>query len=231
MSYSYEYPRPALTVDCVVFGLDVNSRDLRVLLIKRGENPFKDAWALPGGFISENEDSEVAARRELEEETGVKDIFIEQLYTFATPHRDPRGWVVSIAYFALINLQEHNIVAASDASEAEWFSAFELPENLAFDHAQILEMAIQRLQNKVRWQPIGFELLPKSFTLSQLQDMYEKILNRKLNKRNFRAKILKMGVLELVERQKEVAHRPAYLYQFNPEKYETLSKMGFMFEI
>jgi 8-oxo-dGTP diphosphatase len=231
MAYTYEYPRPALTVDCVIFGLDADGRDLRVLLIERDGEPFAGHWALPGGFVDMGEDTETAARRELEEETGVKDVFVEQLYTFSAPNRDPRGRVISVAYFALVNLKNHHAVAASDARRAEWHKAFDLPHDLAFDHAEILKMAVQRLQSKVRWQPIGFELLPKHFSLSQLQDMYEKILNRPLNKRNFRSKILKMGVLELVERQKDVAHRPAYLYQFNQEKYEILSKMGFMFEI
>jgi 8-oxo-dGTP diphosphatase len=231
MSYTYTYERPALTVDCVVFGLDADSRELQVLLIQRGEPPFENMWALPGGFIKINEEGEAAARRELEEETGLKDVFMEQLYTFSQPNRDPRGWVISIAYFALVNLRQHTVAAASDARHAQWHKAFELPKELAFDHANILALAIERLQTKVRWQPIGFELLPEAFSLSQLQEMYEKILNRKLNKRNFRAKILKMNILELVERQKDVAHRPAFLYKFDIEKYKDLSKKGIMFEI
>ena len=231
MSYTYTYPRPALTVDCVIFGLDAHSRDLRVLLIQRRDAPFQGHWALPGGFVNMDEDTETAARRELWEETGVRDVFIEQLYTFSAPNRDPRGRVVSVAYLALVNTEAHTVQAGDDARAAEWHKAFALPENLAFDHAEILKMAIQRLQNKVRWQPLGFELLPPQFSLSQLQDMYEKILNRPLNKRNFRSKMLKMGILEPVERQRDVAHRPAFLYQFNQEKYEALTRMGFMFEI
>jgi 8-oxo-dGTP diphosphatase len=231
MAYTYTHERPSLTVDCVVFGLDTDSRELQVLLIQRGEPPFENGWALPGGFIKMAEDAETAARRELEEETGLKDVFVEQLYTFSSPNRDPRGRVISIAYFALVNLRQHKVVAASDARHAQWHKAFDLPTALAFDHAEILELAIQRLQTKVRWQPIGFELLPNFFSLSQLQEMYEKILNRPLNKRNFRAKILKMDVLKMVERQKDVAHRPALLYQFDLAKYENLTKMGIMFEI
>ena len=228
--YTYEYPRPALTVDCVIFGLD-QSHELRVLLIKRKHEPFQSHWALPGGFVEMDEDLDTAAKRELEEETGVTNVFIEQLYTFGAPQRDPRGRVVSVAYYALVNLNEHQPKGADDAEEAAWHKVFALPENLAFDHQQVLQMAIQRLQAKVRYQPIGFGLLPAQFTLSMLQKLYEIILNRPLNKRNFRTKMLKMGILEQVERQKAVAHRPAFLYKFNEEKYKHLTQIGFMFEI
>ena len=229
MSYTYEYPRPSVTVDCIIFGLD-NSQDLRVLLIQRAHDPFAGSWALPGGFVDMGENLETAARRELEEETGVKDVFIEQLFTFGEPGRDPRGRVISVAYYALVNLEEHPIQAASDATNVEWFKVNELP-NLAFDHAHVMDVAIKRLNSKVRYQPIGFELLPERFTLTQLQELYEKILGKELNKRNFRSKILKMDILEQLERQKDVPHRPAYLYRFNKEKYEQLTEEGFVFEI
>lgn len=221
--------KPSVTVDCVVFGLD-KSADVRVLLIKRAYAPFKDSWALPGGFIHENEALDDAARRELEEETGVKDVFIEQLYTFGAPDRDPRGHIISVSYFALVNLEEHPTTAATDAQDAQWFKLSELP-SLAFDHAHILDVAIKRLDAKVRYQPIGFELLPDKFTLSELQNLYETILGRSLNRRNFRSKILKMGILEQLERQKDVPHRPAFLYKFNKEKYEELAEKGFEFAI
>lgn len=221
--------QPFVTVDCVIFGLDQSS-ELRVLLIKRAYEPFKDRWAIPGGFIKKGETLEAAARRELEEETGVKDIFIEQLYTFGSLERDPRGQVISVAYFALINLEEHPTSAATDATEAQWFKLSECPD-LPFDHNRILETAIKRLDAKVRYQPIGFELLPEKFTLSELQKLYETILGRALNRRNFRSKILKMDILEQLERQKDVPHRPAFLYRFNKEKYEELSKKGFEFAI
>ncbi len=221
--------KPFVTVDCVIFGLDKSS-ELRVLLIKRAYPPFKDFWALPGGFIKENEDLDAAARRELEEETGVKNVFIEQLYTFSDPNRDPRGHIISVAYFALVNLEEHPTTAATDAQEAKWFKLSELPE-LAFDHAKIMDTAIKRLDAKVRYQPVGFELLPEKFTLSELQKLYETILGRELNRRNFRSKILKMDILEQLERQKDVPHRPAFLYQFNKEKYEELAEKGFEFAI
>ncbi|WMX12502.1 MULTISPECIES: NrtR DNA-binding winged helix domain-containing protein [unclassified Aureispira] len=229
MLYNKTNYKPSVTVDCVVFGLD-KSADVRVLLIKRAYEPFKNAWAIPGGFIKENETLDAAAQRELEEETGVRDIFIEQLYTFGSLDRDPRGHVISVAYFALINLEEHPTSAATDAQDAQWFKLSEVPE-LAFDHAQILDMAIKRLDSKVRYQPIGFELLPDKFTLSELQNLYETILGRALNRRNFRSKILKMGILEQLERQKDVPHRPAFLYKFNKEKYEELTKNGFEFAI
>lgn len=218
-----------ITVDCVVFGLDQTS-EVRVLLIRRGIEPFKNNWALPGGFVLENEDLDQAAQRELEEETGVKNIFIEQLYTFGAPNRDPRGHVVSVAYFALINLEQHPTTASTDAEEAEWFKLSELPA-LAFDHGKIIEVAIKRLDAKVRYQPIGFELLPEKFTLSELQKLYETILGQELNRRNFRSKILKMDILQQLERQTDVAHRPAFLYKFNKAKYQELTKNGFEFAI
>lgn len=224
MAYTYDHPRPALTVDCVIFGLD-ESHKLKVLLIQRGHEPFQGHWALPGGFVEMDETLEEAALRELEEETGVKDVFIEQLYTFGEPDRDPRGRVVSVGYFALVNLSEHPVQPSSDAKNVEWFELENIPD-LAFDHREILEIATTRLRAKVRYQPIGFELLPEKFTLTQLQNLYETILGVKesLNKRNFRTRILKMGVLKEVGKQEGVAHRPAKLYAFDKEKYEQLVK-------
>jgi len=221
MSYTYEYPRPALTVDCIIFGWD-GTHELKVLLIQRGKEPYKGQWAFPGGFVDMTEDLETAALRELEEETGVKDVFIEQLFTFGAPKRDPRGRVVSIAYFALVNLNEHNVAAADDANDAQWFSVKNLPE-LAFDHKQIMSVATARLRGKLRYQPLGFELLPEQFTLSELQSLYETILGvTDINKRNFRTRILKMDVLNEVGVQENVAHRPAKLYEFDKEKYDKL---------
>ena len=229
MNYTYEYPRPSLTVDCIIFGLDETGR-LKVLLIQRAKNPFKDHWALPGGFVDMDEDLEAAALRELKEETGVENIFIEQLYTFGTPGRDPRGRVVSVAYFALVNLAEHKLGADTDAQDVRWYALDELPV-LAFDHAVILETAINRLRGKVRYQPIGFELLPDSFTLTQLQTLYETILGKALNKRNFRTKILKMGILAEDKMLRGVAHRPAQMYKFDQQKYDDYLQKGFNFEI
>jgi 8-oxo-dGTP diphosphatase len=229
MSYTYEYPRPAVTVDCVVFGLD--EEDLKVLLIRRGLEPYQGRWALPGGFVKMEESLEGAARRELEEEAGVRPNVLEQLYTFGAPERDPRGRVVTVAYFALVKLMDHRVQAATDAREAAWFSVWDLPK-LAFDHGDIIAMALQRLKGKVRYQPIGFELLPPKFTLTQLQRMYEKILERELDKRNFRKKILSMELLEeLDEVEQDVSHRAARLYRFDSKKYKQLEKQGFNFEL
>ena len=229
--YTYEYPRPALTVDCVVFGLD--EEDLKVLLVRRDLPPFRDRWALPGGFVRMEESVDDAARRELREETGLTlaDLYLEQLYTFGGVGRDPRGRVVSVAYYALVNLADHRVQAATDARDAAWFSVSD-PPSLAFDHDAILEAALARLKGKVRYQPIGFELLPPKFTLSQLQRLYETVLGRTLDKRNFRKKILSMGVLvETDEVQQDVAHRAARLYRFDEDRCRRLKKKGFNFEI
>jgi 8-oxo-dGTP diphosphatase len=228
MSYTYEYPRPAVTVDCIIFGLDESSL-LKVLLIKRAHDPYASCWALPGGFVEMDEDLETAALRELEEETGVTNLFIEQLYTFGSPERDPRGRVISVAYFALVSLERHPVSANTDAQDASWFALNELPP-LAFDHAQVLAVAHNRLQAKVRYQPIGFELLPEKFTLTQLQKLYATILgmdDTQINKRNFRTRILKMGVLREEGMQEGVSHRPAKLYSFDKERYEELQRMRY----
>jgi 8-oxo-dGTP diphosphatase len=229
MGFTYEYPRPALTADCVVFGLD--NEDLKVLLIQRDLEPFAGRWALPGGFAVVGESIEEAARRELAEETGLKDIFLEQLYTFSDPNRDPREHVVTVAHYALVNLSEHSLAPSTDAREAAWFEINDIPK-LAFDHDRILKTAYERLQGKIRYQPIGFELLPQKFALRQLQQVYEKILDRRLDKRNFRKKILKMGIIEeLDEIETDVAHRAARLYRFDKANYDKMVKQGFNFEI
>src|SRR4029077_18090120 len=163
MPSTYEYPRPALTVDAVVFGLD--DEDLKVLLIRRNLAPFKDRWALPGGFVRVEESLEDAVRRELREEAGVSEVFLEQLYTFGDVERDPRERVVTVAYYALVKLSDHRIKAATDARDAAWFAVAEAT-GLAFDHQRILTTALERLKGKLRYQPIGFELLPPQFTLS-----------------------------------------------------------------
>ncbi len=229
MSYTYDYPRPAVTVNCVVFGLD--DGDLKVLLIQRQLEPFRHAWALPGGFVHLDESLDEAALRELSEETGIHRLFLEQLYTFGAPERDPRGRVITVAYYALVNLRDHEVRAATDAENVGWFQVRELP-TLAFDHAGIIDVAQERLQGKVRYAPIGFELLPRKFTLTELQRLYEVVLERELDKRNFRKKVLSMELLiETDEVQKDVAHRAARLYKFDRKKYEKLSKQGFNFAI
>jgi len=227
MSTSYEYPRAALAVDCVVFGLD--EADLKVLLIQRKLVPFQHGWALPGGFVRVDETVDAAARRELEEEAGVTEVYLEQLYTFGELDRDPRERVVSVAYFALAKLSDHRIRAATDAMGVGWFDLKDLPK-LAFDHGEIVARAHQRLRAKVRYAPVGFELLPPRFSLTQLQRLYEIILGTELDKRNFRKKILAMDVLvETDELEQGVRHRAARLYRFDRRKYDRLAKQGLAF--
>lgn len=228
MAHTYEYPRPSLTVDCAVFGFDGSG--LQILLIKRGLEPFFGTWALPGGFVQMDEDLESAARRELEEETSLRGVFLEQLFTFGAPDRDPRGRVVSVAYFALVRPDQNPATADTDASEASWFPLHSLPE-LAFDHSHILATALERLRGKIRYQPIGFELLPTRFTLTQLQSLYEAILGHEIDKRNFRKKILAFDFLIPLEAFTEGAHRPARLHRFDRRKYNAHVRRGFLFEL
>ena len=227
--HSYEYPRAALAVDCVVFGLD--ETDLKVLLIQRKLQPYQHTWALPGGFVRINETLDEAARRELEEEAGVTDVYLEQLYTFGALDRDPRERVVAVAYYALAKLSDHRIRAATDAMGVGWFGLDDLPK-LAFDHTDIVLRAHERLRGKVRYAPVGFELLPPRFSLTQLQRMYEIILGKELDKRNFRKKILAMDLLvETDEYEQGVRHRAARLYRFDRRKYDRLTKQGFEFAL
>lgn len=229
MPYAYEFPRPALAVDCVVFGLD--DENLKVLLIQRGLEPFAGRWAFPGGFVRVDETPDDAARRELHEEAGLRGAYLEQLYTFGELDRDPRERVVTVAYYALVNIRDHRVRAATDARNAAWFAVDDTP-TLAFDHGHILQVAHERLRGKVRYRPIGFELLPGKFTLSQLRRLYETILERPLDKRNFRRRVLGMGLLEETDDiQQDVAHRAARLYRFDERKYRRLVKKGFNFEL
>ncbi|HEX8844600.1 MAG TPA: NUDIX domain-containing protein [Pyrinomonadaceae bacterium] len=231
MTFSYEYERPGLTVDCVIFGLDLDEESLKVLLVERDLEPFAGMWAIPGGFVRQGETLEGAAARELEEETGITQVFLEQLYTFGDPGRDPRGWVVSVAYYALVSPEKHTVQAATDARQARWFSVNSLP-GLAFDHALILRTALLRIRGKLSYAPIGFELLPQKFTIKQLQKLYEIVLGAKLDNRNFRKKIFGMDVLrELDEMQQGVPHRAARLYKFDERKYRQLIKRGLNFEL
>jgi 8-oxo-dGTP diphosphatase len=230
MGHTYEWPRAALAVDCVVFGLD--ETDLKVLLIQRRIPPFQHAWALPGGFVRVDESLEDAAKRELQEEAGVTDVYLEQLYTFGAPlDRDPRERVVTVAYYALAKLSDHKIRAATDAMGVGWFALDDLPK-LAFDHAEIVRVAHERLRGKVRYAPVGFELLPPRFSLTQLQRLYEIILGTELDKRNFRKKLLAMDLLvETDEYEQGVRHRAARLYRFDRRKYDRLAKQGFEMQI
>ena len=209
-----KYERPSVTVDVVMMSL--RHRDLQVLLVKRRSWPFEGMWAIPGGFINMDESLEEAAKRELQEETGVQDVYLEQLYTFGDPGRDPRTRVITVVYFALLDSDRLQVKAADDAADVGWFSVYQLPP-LAFDHDKILHYALDRLRGKLDYTNVAFNLLPEQFTLRELQRVYEIILHRKLDKRNFRKKILSTGILEDTGGKKmEGTHRPARLYRFNP---------------
>jgi len=215
MSYSYEYPRPALTTDIVVFTL--RESRLNVLLIQRREPPFAGMWALPGGFVNIDEALEEAAQRELEEETGLKEGYLEQLYTYGNPDRDPRGRVITVAYFALIAADaSFHAQGGSDAAGAAWHPVDDLPL-LAFDHAEIIAYAVRRLRYKLEYTAAGFELLPEEFTLTELQTTYEIILGEKLDKRNFRRRILEAGIIEPTSQMRTGEGRPARLHRYRDD--------------
>ncbi len=209
--YSYEYPHPAVTVDIVIF--TIRDDQLKLLLIRRAGEPYQGKWALPGGFVALDEDLEQAARRELEEETGVAGVYLEQLYTFGKPDRDPRERVITVAYYALIPSDKLQLRAASDAEAVGWFGLDELPE-LAFDHPKIVEMAHERLVAKLEYSTIAFQFLGETFTLSELQSVYEIIQREPLDKRNFRKWVLAMEQIEETgEARRDGPHRPAKLYR------------------
>lgn len=211
MAYTYDYPHPAVTTDIVIF--TIRHDELKVLLVNRGAPPFKGTWALPGGFVNLDESLEAGARRELEEETGVTDVYLEQLYTFGEPDRDPRERVITVAYYALVPTDEIDIKAGSDAEGVSWIGMQELPE-LAFDHGDILDMAYARLSAKLDYSTIAFQFMPHEFTLPELQHVYEVILRKPMDKRNFRKRILALDLIEETgEDRRDGAHRPAKLYR------------------
>lgn len=226
---SFLYPQIKLTVDAIVFGY--NAGKISILLIKRKYEPFKDKWAIPGGFVLEDESLEEAVHRELKEETGVSINYLEQLYTFGALDRDPRGRVVSVAYFGLIHPDGHTLQASTDAELAQWFEIDNLPE-LSFDHKHILKVAIERLKGKITYEPIGFELLETKFPFSDLEKLYTTLLGRPIDRRNFRKKINNLNILdELDEKVSLGAGRPASLFKFNEKRYKQLKKEGIIFEI
>ena len=218
-----------VAVDAVVFGYEKDS--LSILLIKRGVEPFKNSWALPGGLVLDNESLEDAVVRELQEETGVEINYLEQLYTYGKPGRDPRNRVVSVSYVGLVSPSQFKLEAATDAYEAKWFDVKDLPD-LAFDHQDILEKGLSRVRTKIKYQPIGFELLNSHFPFSDLEHLYQTILDKKIDRRNFRKKILSFGILKETDKiHQEGSGRPAKLFTFNSTKYKELEEKGFHFEI
>ena len=219
--YQYEYPHPAVTTDIVIF--TIRDKQLKLLLIKRAGTPYKGKWALPGGFVQMNEDLETGARRELAEETGISGVYLEQLYTFGTVDRDPRERVITVAYYALIPSDQIVLQAATDAEAVGWFGMDELPP-LAFDHQAIVAMAHQRLVAKLDYSTIAFQFMPREFTLSELQEVYETILREEVDRRNFRKWILALEQIEETgEERREGAHRPAKLYRVkHPDRVEII---------
>lgn len=224
--YCYKYPHPAVTTDCVIFGFD--GSELQVLLIERGIEPFKGKWAFPGGFLNMDETAGEGALRELKEETGLENAYIEQFNTYSDPGRDPRERVITIAHYALVRIQE--VKGGDDAAKAQWFPIDEVPQ-LAFDHDKILRDAMRKLRERIHFEPIGFELLPKKFTMRDLQILYESILGVKFDRRNFAKKMMHYELLnQLDETVRPTAKRDALLYSFNKENYELFKKKGFQLE-
>ena len=215
-----------VTVDVVIF--TIRDGALHVLLVRRAAPPFAGRHAIPGGFVHEAESLEAAARRELAEETGVHDVYLEQLYTFGDPGRDPRGRVITVAYFALIASDETPLRAGTDAAEARWFPVARVPP-LAFDHGKILAAALERLRNKLEYTTVGFQLLAAKFTLGELQAVYEAILGRRLDKRNFRRKIDLLGIVSPLREERRTGRKPARLYRFSASRFEKLRDKGIIF--
>lgn len=226
LKYCYKYPHPSVTTDCVIFGFD--GTKLSVLLVKRGVEPYKGRWAFPGGFMNMDESAEEGALRELQEETGLKGAYIRQFHTFTAPERDPRERVITIAYYALVRMQE--VAGGDDADDARWFTLDEVPQ-LAFDHDQILCKAQKALRQQIHFEPIGFELLPEAFTIKELQNLYEAILDVHFDRRNFYNKMKRLEMLDATnEKVNPSKKKEAILFRFNKAKYNELKQKGFRLE-
>lgn len=223
-NFCYKYPHPAVTTDNVIFAFDGES--LNVLLIQRGMEPDKGRWAFPGGFLNMDETAEEGAARELEEETGVKDVYLEQLHAFSTVDRDPRERVITIAYYALVRQKDYHVIGADDAADARWFKLKDLP-SLAFDHEYILKMAVKRLKERIYFEPIGFRLLDEKFTIDELIHLYELILNEKLDSDDFLKKMLSLKIITpLREKTKGSPFEATEHYSFDEENYKRLKGKG-----
>jgi 8-oxo-dGTP diphosphatase len=209
-----EYSKLLVTTDIVIFTIRENK--LEVLLVKRKIPPFKDNWALPGGFVRIKESLEETAKRELEEETGIKNVYLEQLFSFGDPKRDPRGRVITVAYMALVNSENIKLKATTDVSDAQWFSVNKIP-SLAFDHKKILEYSLKRIKWKFEYTTVAFSLLPGKFTLSQIQKIYEIVFNKKFDKRNFAKKILSLNILKEEGINTDVSYRPPKIYSLKKD--------------
>ncbi len=219
----------SISIDCVIFGF--NKNHLQILLIKRPNDPQKGQWALPGGFINEDENLDDSAQRILSELTGVNNIFMDQVHTFGAVDRYPLRRVITINYFALVKSANFTFTPSEETAETAWFPISEI-SNLPFDHNKIVDYSLNQLRRKIKHTPIGFELLPKKFSLTELQALYETILGKELDKRNFRKKFIKMNLLvDLKEKQTKVAHRAASLYKFDDEIYHSMKEKGFNFDI
>ena len=210
------YDRPSVTVDVVIFTLE--ERELHVLLVKRKHWPFEGRWALPGGFVQMDESLEQAARRELEEETGVRDIYVEQLYTFGEPKRDPRTRVISVAYIALVSADTQSLRVSDESTDVRWFPVQRLPGPLAFDHDAILATGLERLRSKLEYTTLAFQLLPEVFSILELKHIYEQIWGEYIDKGNFYRKIKDANVLEDTGMRREGRGRPTSLYRFRRDR-------------
>ena len=230
MKLYLKHTRHLVAVDCIIFGYDILEKEIKLLLIKRSFEPAKGRWSLEGGFVEENESLDETAYRILRKLTGLEIIYMKQSYSCGETDRNPGARVISIAYFALITIRDIN-KELTEQNSAHWRSIARLPD-LIFDHSAMVKRALTDLQNQIKVKPVGFELLPEKFTLVQLQDLYEAIYQRKIDKRNFRKKILSMDILEkLDEKEKETSKRGAYYYRFNKERYERLKLNGFYFNL
>jgi len=219
----------SFTLDCVIFGFD--TKELKVLLINRGEEPYYNTLAIPGDFVQFEEEMDFAATRVLNELTGLENIYMEQLAAFADKDRHPWGRILTVAYYALINIKDYKLTASSFATDVNWVPVSEI-KKLAFDHNQIVNKGLDRLRRRIRNRPVGFELLPKKFTLRQLQKLYEAILNEELDKRNFRRKFLKIDLLKALDEWEEnVSHKPAQYYRFDKKKYNKMVQDGYKIEL